>query len=84
MVGATITPFKGWNSYTRGLEAVRQAINSFIRTSRDFDAVVDFAQVIRESADPQRIRPDYDEGDHLHPGDKGFEAMAKAVQLATL
>ncbi|WP_394617962.1 SGNH/GDSL hydrolase family protein [Lentzea sp. JNUCC 0626] len=84
VVGATITPFKGWNSYTEQLEGVRQAVNSFIRTSRDFDAVVDFDAVIRDPADPQRIRPDYDQGDHLHPGDKGFEAMAKAVKLATL
>ncbi|MFD4640005.1 SGNH/GDSL hydrolase family protein [Lentzea sp. NPDC058436] len=84
VVGATITPFKGWNSYTEELEQVRQTVNAFIRTSRDFDAVVDFDQVIRDPADPQRIRPDYDEGDHLHPGDKGFEAMAKAVRLATL
>ncbi|MCX2949228.1 SGNH/GDSL hydrolase family protein [Lentzea sp. NEAU-D7] len=84
VVGATITPFKGWNSYTEELESVRQAVNAFIRTSPDFDAVVDFDQVIRDPADPQRIRPDYDEGDHLHPGDKGFEAMAKAVRVATL
>ncbi|NKE57354.1 SGNH/GDSL hydrolase family protein [Lentzea sp. PSKA42] len=84
VIGATITPFKGWNSYTDELEAVRQAVNAFIRTSQDFDAVVDFDAVIRDPADPQRIRPDYDEGDHLHPGDKGFEAMAKAVEIATL
>lgn len=84
MIGATITPFKGWNSYTEELESVRQAVNAFIRTSDDFDAVVDFDAVIRDPADPQRIRPDYDEGDHLHPGDKGFEAMAKAVRTATL
>ncbi|WP_434445722.1 SGNH/GDSL hydrolase family protein [Lentzea sp. E54] len=84
VIGATITPFKGWNSYTEELESVRQAVNAFIRTSDDFDAVVDFDEVIRDPADPQRIRPDYDEGDHLHPGDKGFEAMAKAVRTATL
>ncbi len=84
VVGATITPFKGWYSYTEELEAVRQAVNAFIRTSADFDAVVDFDAVIRDPADPQRIKPDYDQGDHLHPGDKGFEAMAKAVDTATL
>ncbi|MEV6240436.1 SGNH/GDSL hydrolase family protein [Lentzea sp. NPDC051838] len=84
VIGATITPFKGWGSYTDELEAVRQAVNTFIRSSKDFDAVVDFDAVIRDPADPQRIRPDYDQGDHLHPGDKGFEAMAKAVRIATL
>ncbi|MGW4212018.1 SGNH/GDSL hydrolase family protein [Lentzea sp. NPDC004789] len=84
VIGATITPFKGWNSYTDELESVRQAVNVFIRTGAGFDAVVDFDAVIRDPSDPQRIRPDYDQGDHLHPGDKGFEAMAKAVRLATL
>jgi lysophospholipase L1-like esterase len=84
VIGATITPFKGWNSYTEELESVRQTVNAFIRASKDFDAVVDFDAVIRDPADPQRIRPDYDQGDHLHPGDKGFEAMAKAVKIATL
>ncbi|KJK44278.1 SGNH hydrolase [Lentzea aerocolonigenes] len=84
VIGATITPFKGWNSYTSELEAVRQAVNTFIRGSKDFDAIIDFDAVIRDPADPQRIRPDYDQGDHLHPGDKGFEAMAKAVKIAAL
>jgi lysophospholipase L1-like esterase len=84
VIGATITPFKGWNSYTAELESVRQNVNAFIRTGSGFDAVVDFDAVIRDPADPQRIRPDYDQGDHLHPGDKGFEAMAKAVKIATL
>jgi len=84
VIGATITPFKGWHSYTDELEAVRQAVNAFIRAGTDFDAVVDFDAVIRDPADPQRIRPDYDQGDHLHPGDKGFEAMAKEVRLSTL
>ncbi|MET9632918.1 SGNH/GDSL hydrolase family protein [Lentzea sp. NPDC006480] len=84
VIGATITPFKGWNSYTDELEAVRQAVNTFIRGSQDFDAIVDFDAVIRDPSDPRRIRPDYDQGDHLHPGDKGFEAMAKAVKIATL
>ncbi len=84
VVGATITPFKGWYSYTPELEQVRQAVNAFIRGSAEFDAVVDFDAVIRDPADPQRIKPEYDEGDHLHPGDKGFAAMARAVRVATL
>jgi lysophospholipase L1-like esterase len=84
VIGATITPFKGWYSYTGELEAVRQAVNAFIRSGTAFDAVVDFDAVIRDPSDPQRIRPDYDQGDHLHPGDRGFEAMAKAVQLSAL
>lgn len=84
VLGATITPFKGWRSYTPELEEVRQAVNRFIRSNRVFDGFIDFDAVIRDPADPQRIKPEYDAGDHLHPGDKGFTAMANAVPLHLL
>ncbi len=79
VLGATITPWQGWGSYTPALEETRQAVNRFIRTSGHFDGFVDFDAVIRDPADPRRIKPEYDSGDHLHPGDKGFAAMAAAV-----
>ncbi len=81
VLGATITPWKGWRSYTPELEETRQAVNRFIRTSRLFDGFIDFDAVIRDPADPQQMKPEYDSGDHLHPGDKGFTAMANAVPL---
>ncbi|WP_410665215.1 SGNH/GDSL hydrolase family protein [Amycolatopsis sp. lyj-84] len=84
VLGATITPWKGWGSYTPQLEETRQAVNRFIRTSRLFDGHIDFDAVIRDPADPQRMKPEYDSGDHLHPGDKGFTAMANAVPLSRL
>ncbi|QXV56212.1 SGNH/GDSL hydrolase family protein [Amycolatopsis sp. TNS106] len=84
VLGATITPWKGWGSYTPRLEETRQAVNRFIRTSRLFDGCIDFDAAIRDPADPQRIKPEYDSGDHLHPGDKGFAAMANAVPLPGL
>ncbi len=84
VLGATITPWKGWGSYTPQLEETRQAVNRFIRTSRLFDGHIDFDAVIRDPADPQRMKPEYDSGDHLHPGDKGFTAMADAVPLSRL
>ncbi|MEV6906823.1 SGNH/GDSL hydrolase family protein [Amycolatopsis sp. NPDC051071] len=84
VLGATITPWKGWGSYTPELEETRQAVNRFIRSSRLFDGFIDFDAVIRDPADPRRIKPEYDSGDHLHPGDKGFTAMADAVPLHRL
>ncbi|RSN26017.1 SGNH hydrolase [Amycolatopsis sp. WAC 01416] len=84
VLGATITPWKGWGSYTPQLEETRQAVNRFIRTSRHFDSYIDFDAAIRDPADPQRMKPEYDSGDHLHPGDKGFTAMANAVPLPGL
>jgi lysophospholipase L1-like esterase len=84
VIGATLTPFEGWTVYDATLEATRQAVNDFIRTSRAFDAVVDFDRVVRDPADPHRMLPAYDSGDHLHPGDAGYEAMGNAVDLSRL
>jgi lysophospholipase L1-like esterase len=84
VLGATITPFKGWRVWDETLEATRQAVNTFIRTGGAFDGVIDFDAVIRDPQDPLRMRPDFDTGDHLHPGDAGLRAMGEAVPLALL
>ncbi|GII20728.1 SGNH/GDSL hydrolase family protein [Planosporangium mesophilum] len=80
VIAGTLTPFKGWPAYTGELEAVRLAVNDFIRTSRAFDGVVDFDAAVRDPADPHRILPAYDCGDHLHPNDAGYRAMADVVE----
>ncbi|MBE1495270.1 lysophospholipase L1-like esterase [Amycolatopsis lexingtonensis] len=84
VVGATLTPFKGWRVYDETLEATRQAVNAFIRTGGVFDAVADFDAAVRDPADPLTLLPAYDSGDHLHPGDAGYERMAAAVRLDRL
>ncbi|MGK5739989.1 SGNH/GDSL hydrolase family protein [Micromonospora sp. URMC 103] len=81
VVGATILPYGGAGYYSEAGEADRQAVNRWIRTSGEFDAVVDLDAVTRDPADPGRLNPAYDSGDHLHPGDAGFTAMARAVDL---
>jgi lysophospholipase L1-like esterase len=57
-------------------------VNTWIRTSGAFDAVVDFEAAIRDPADATRVREEFDPGDHLHPNDKGYQAMADAVDLS--
>jgi lysophospholipase L1-like esterase len=84
VVGGTVLPFKGWQVYDPTLEATRQALNAFIRTGGVFDAVVDFDAVMRSSGDPLVLRAEYDSGDHLHPNDAGYQAMANAVDLGKL
>jgi lysophospholipase L1-like esterase len=79
--GATLTPFEGAKYYSPEKEALRQAVNTFVRSSREFDGVIDFDRVTRDPANPGRFLPAYDSGDHLHPGDKGYEAMGDAVPL---
>jgi lysophospholipase L1-like esterase len=83
--GATLTPFKGTTFpgyYTPAGERKREAVNHWIRTSGAFDAVIDFDKAIRDPADPLRMLPNYDSGDHLHPNDAGYAAMADAINLA--
>ncbi|MFJ9787624.1 SGNH/GDSL hydrolase family protein [Amycolatopsis sp. NPDC101161] len=84
VLGGTLTPFKGWRVYDETLEATRTAVNTFIRTGGVFDGVVDFDAAVRDPADPLRMLPAYDSGDHLHPGDAGYERMAAAVRLDRL
>jgi lysophospholipase L1-like esterase len=79
--GGTIT-VAGRNNAAE--EAIREQVNSWIRTSGAFDGVVDFDQVLRDPANPQQLLPAYDSGDHLHPNDAGMQAMANAVKIDAL
>ncbi|MGK5630872.1 GDSL-type esterase/lipase family protein [Streptomyces sp. URMC 123] len=84
VIGGTIMPFGGFRGHTPELEAVRQAVNERIRAGEVYDAVVDFDAALRDPSRPDRLFPAYDEGDHLHPSDEGYRAMAYAVDLADL
>jgi len=82
VIGCTLTPYEGAGYSREPGEAVRQAVNTFIRTGGAFDAVVDFEAATRDSGNPKRFRAAFDPGDHLHPNDAGYQAMADAVDLA--
>ncbi|BDA82987.1 hypothetical protein Sa4125_05290 [Aureimonas sp. SA4125] len=92
IVGATLTPFAGAlpgtpleaTYHSAAKDFLRQRINDWIRTSRTFDAVIDVDRLLVDPADPMRLRPAYDSGDRLHPGDAGNKAMADAVDLDTI
>ena len=82
--GATLLPYHGAGYYSPAGEAIREAVNAWIRTSGAFDGVIDFDAVMRDPADPLRLNPAYDSGDHLHPNDTGYQAMADAINLDML
>ncbi len=82
VMGATLTPYEGAGYYSEAGEAIRQAVNTWVRTSGVFDAVVDFDQATRDPQHPLRMKAEFDSGDHLHPGDAGYKAMADAVDLS--
>jgi len=84
VIGCTITPYGGSNVFTEAGEAIRRAVNEWIRTGGEFDAVVDFDRATRDSTDPSRFRAEADSPDLLHPGDAGYRLMAEAFDLRIL
>ncbi|SFN23961.1 SGNH/GDSL hydrolase family protein [Variovorax sp. OV329] len=91
VIGATLppfedalkgTPFEG--HYSRQKDALRNALNQWIRTSGTFDGVADFDRLLRDESRPSRMREAYDSGDHLHPNDAGYKAMAELIDLQGL
>ena len=81
-IGATLLPFGGAAYYNEKGEAVRQAVNNWIRTGGAYDAVVDFDAKLRDPQNPTQLNPACNINDHLHPNDAGYKLMAEAVDLA--
>lgn len=91
VIGATLPPFEDAlegtpleGHYSARKEATRQAVNAWIRDAGVFDAVVDFDRLLRDPSHPTRLKAQFDSGDHLHPGDAGYRAMADAIDLRGL
>jgi lysophospholipase L1-like esterase len=91
IIGATLTPFedtfKGTpleGYYNTDKEQKRQAVNQWIRSSGAFDGVIDFDAATRDPNHPAHIQAAFDSGDHLHPQDAGYKAMADSIDLKML
>ena len=80
--GGTLTPFEGAPYYSADAEVKREAVNKWIRTSGEFDGVIDFEAAVRDREHPTKSAAAFDSGDHLHPNDAGYKAMGDAVNLA--
>ena len=88
IIGATLTPFQDTFAggpiegfYSDEKERKRQAVNDWIRNSGAFDDVIDFDAVLQDPESPSHLQAQFDSGDHLHPNDAGYQAMADAVDL---
>lgn len=84
IVGSTLLPYEGTTFpgyFTPEGEVIRQAFNQWLRTSKEYDGIVDFDAVMRDPTQPSRMLAKYDSGDHLHPNDAGYKVMADAIDV---
>jgi lysophospholipase L1-like esterase len=81
VMGGTLMPMGGLWLHNAETEALRQAVNDWIRTSGKLDAVADFDAATRDPRQPAQLRPEHDSGDHIHPNDAGNAAMADAIDF---
>ena len=86
--GCTLNPVEGFllpgtpiPVYSAAKEVKRQMVNAWIRLSRQYDGVIDFDRVLRDPSAPTKILPSFDSGDHAHPTDAGYQALAEAIDL---
>lgn len=82
VIGGTLLPFEGAAYYSESGNIVRLAVNQWIRTGHEFDGTIDFDALTRNPMNPNSIRPEFDSGDHLHPNDAGYKAMADGIDLS--
>lgn len=75
----TLLPILGWRTYEQFRDDVRNAFNDWLRNSPDFDGCIDFDKAVRDSGNPAAFAQGFDSGDHLHPSESAYKAMAEAV-----
>ena len=80
--GATLLPFGGSFYDSPDHQNAWKTVNDWIRNSGRFDAVVDLDAALHDPANPTKLLPAADSGDHLHPSETGHRMMAEAVDLA--
>ncbi len=77
----TLLPASGFKAFDAdpAKEALRQAINTWIRTEAKADGVIDFDAALADPQAPTKFRADCQSGDWLHPNDAGYAKMAEAA-----
>jgi len=89
VIGTTIPPFEHAifrnpfydRFYDPEKERLREQVNAWIRSSGEFDGVIDFDAAVRNPDHLTELLPSYDSGDHLHVNDSGNVAQGKAIPL---
>lgn len=73
----TLLPIKGWRTYAPFREELRNAFNDWARSRRDIAGCIDFDRALRSPEEPEAFAAGYDSGDHLHPSESAYRAMAE-------
>ena len=73
----TLLPIKGWRTCAPFREELRNAFNDWARSRRDIAGCIDFDRALRSPEDPAAFAAGYDSGDHLHPSESAYRAMAE-------
>jgi lysophospholipase L1-like esterase len=88
VVGTTIPPFEGAaiapGMWSPEKDAIREAVNAWIRTDHSLDGLVDVDALLRDPDHPSRLAPGLDSGDHIHPNDEGYRRMANAFPMGVV
>ncbi len=86
VVGATLIPRQDVSpagSWTTTKTSIRNSVNSWIRTSGAFDAVVDFDHMVRDPVNVNNIRPEFN-CDSVHPTPRGYFEIGRLFPLSVL
>ena len=76
---ATLTPILGWRTDASDRQALRAAVNEWIRTTDEADGVADFAAATCDPDESRALKTECDSGDHLHPSFEGARIMARSI-----
>ncbi len=80
----TLLPIEGWRTYNPMREELRNEFNEWLRKAPEFDGCVDFDLALRDDRHPSAFAPGFDSGDHLHPSESAYKAMADCVPAVLL
>ena len=75
----TLLPILGWRTYNEDREKMRNEFNEWLRESAAFDGCVDFDKAVCDKGNPKAFAQGFDSGDHLHPSESAYKAMAECV-----
>ncbi len=73
----TLLPIFGWRTYAPFRETLKDDFNEILRNFEGADGCIDFDELLRSDDDRRAFEDGFDSGDHLHPSEEAYKAMAK-------